>query len=101
MQGAQSTGSWNLGLGRYTMFHLPLCGSLATAVSMKLSCMNGAFPELYARVRAHFRKLYTPEMYSYLGILLGLRLERMLANYWRCQASELIREAFSVSLKPE
>ena len=100
MQGAQSSGSWNRGIGRYTM-------SLALAIARNhekeheiLLVLNGTFPESIERIRANFegvlpqqniRVWHAPTPMAY----------RTSDNAPRRKAGELIREAFIASLRPD
>lgn len=99
MQGAQSSGNWNRGIGRYTM-------ALARAVARNrgeheiLLALNGAFPASVERIRAQFEGLLQQENIrvwnaqppmAYIGS----------ENEWRRQSAELVREAFITSLNPD
>lgn len=99
MQGAQSSGSWNRGIGRYTV------SLVAAIVGIRgehevLLVLNGAFPDSIERIRARFANsvphdcihVWTPSMPSARAVA---------ANDWRRQSSELIREAFLASLNPD
>ncbi len=99
MQGAQSSGSWNRGIGRYTM-------SLVMAIVQNrqdhevILALNGVFTESIERIRAHFETVlpldnikiwYTASSTAYLQS----------ENTWLRQASEFVREAFLNSLNPD
>lgn len=99
MQGAQSSGSWNRGIGRYTM-------SLARALVRNrgghdvLLILNGAFPESIDRIREAFEGQLSQEKirvwYSNIGAAF---LESK--SKWPRLSGELVREAFIVSLQPD
>lgn len=99
MQGAQSSGSWNRGIGRYTM-------ALAQGIARHrgehevLLVLNGAFPESVERIRTQFegklssekiRVWHAPAPVAYADP----------ANQWRRQTAELAREAFIANLQPD
>lgn len=99
MQGAQSSSSWNRGIGRYTM-------SLVFAIIRNRGehevflALNGAFPESISRIRASFadclprdsiRIWYSPTPTA------GIHS----ANDWRRQSGELILEAFLTTFNPD
>lgn len=99
MEGAQSSGSWNRGIGRYTM-------AIAKAICRNpelhevLLVLNGAFSKSIARIKAEFTGLIpsenihvwhspTPTCYA------------TNTNIWRRRCAELMRDEFLASLKPE
>lgn len=99
MQGAQSTGSRNRGIGRYTL-------SLSKAIVRNrgehevILALNGLFAETIEAIRADFNDLlpqecirvwYTPRPVNSLGA----------ENNWRRKSAELVREAFIASLNPD
>jgi glycosyltransferase involved in cell wall biosynthesis len=99
LQGAQSTGSRNRGIGRYTL-------SLAQAIIRNkgehevIIALNGLFPETLEPIRAtfegllpqdHIRVWYTPGPVSHL----------VPANNWRRKTAELSREAFIAEMQPD
>lgn len=100
MQGAQSTGSWNRGIGRYTM---------SLALAMVRNCeqgdeivlaLNAAFPESIARIRENFIKHLPAENIKVWGALKpASHLDP--SNNWRRQTGELVREAFLENLNPD
>jgi glycosyltransferase involved in cell wall biosynthesis len=99
MQGAQSTGSWNRGIGRYTL-------ALASAIARNrgdheiLLVLNGAFPESIERIKQHFSELIPEENIRiwYSNQPTAFNNEN---NKWRREVAELAREAFIASLKPD
>lgn len=100
MQGAQSSGSWNRGIGRYTM-------SLAMAMARNqepndeiLLALNGSFPESVERIRANFVGLLPAENIRIWSALTPAAYFNA-ANNWRRQTGELVREAFLASLNPD
>ena len=99
MQGAQSSGSRNRGIGRYTQ-------SLVQAIVNNrgdhdiLIALNGAFPESIGPIRAGFDGILPVE---------NIRVWEAppdtasvdKANAWRRKTAELVREAFLASLQPD
>lgn len=99
MQGAQSSGSWNRGIGRYTI-------SLALAMVRNRGgheifiALNGAFPASIERIRAKFegilpqkniRVWYAHPSMAYIDS----------GSEWRRKSGELVREAFLANLNPD
>lgn len=99
MQGAQSTGSWNRGIGRYTM-------SITSEIVRNrgehevLLVLNGAFPESVARIRASFSELL-PQSSIHVWNSPTPMARAFSANDTRRQWGELIREGFLLSLHPD
>lgn len=99
LQGAQSTGSRNRGIGRYS---LALAQGLACnrGDHEVLLALNGLFPETLEPIRAAFTELLPPEnirVWTAPGPVAFL--DR--ANDARRDAAERLREAFLASLKPD
>jgi glycosyltransferase involved in cell wall biosynthesis len=98
MQGAQSTGSRNRGIGRYTL-------SLAQAIVRNrgeheiILALSGLFPDTIESIRANFDGLLPQENIRVWYAPSPVR-ESQPENIWRRKAAELIREAFIASLKP-
>ena len=99
MQGAQSTGSRNRGIGRYSL-------SLALAMVRNrgehevLIALNGLFPDTIEPIRAAFDGLLPQEnirVWSAVSPVASIGT----ANDWRRQSAELVREAFLASLRPD
>ena len=99
MQGAQSRGSRNRGIGRYTL-------SLAKAIARNrgeheiILALNGLFLDTIEPIRAAFDDLLPQSsirVWYALGSVGGLNIE----NDWRRHVAELTREAFLASLKPD
>ncbi len=99
MQGAQTTGSRNRGIGRYTL-------SLVQALVRQrgaheiLIALNGLFPESIAPIRAAFEGQLPPHhihVWHAPGPV-GMLSE---ANAWRRASAELLREAFLQNLEPD
>jgi glycosyltransferase involved in cell wall biosynthesis len=99
MQGAQSSGSRNRGIGRYTL-------SLSKAIVRNrgkhevILALNGLFPETIESIRADFEDLLPQEnirVWYAPGSVGNLNVE----NDWRRKAAELLREAFIASLNPD
>ena len=99
MQGAQTTGSRNRGIGRYSM-------SLVQALLRQggahdiIVALNGMFPESIAPIRAaldgqlpahNIRVWHAPGPVDMLSA----------ANAWRRHSAQLLREAFLASLEPD
>jgi len=99
MQGAQSTGSRNRGIGRYTL-------SLTRAIIRNrgeheiILALNGLFPETIESIRADFDALLPQEnirVWYAPGPVNSLETD----NNWRRKSAELLREAFIASLIPD
>lgn len=99
LQGAQSTGSRDRGIGRYTL-------SLAKAIVRNrgtheiILVLNGLFPETIEPIRADFDALLSQEnirVWYAPGPVNSLETD----NNWRRNSAELLREAFIASLKPD
>ena len=99
MQGAQSRGSRNRGIGRYTL-------SFAKAIARNrgdheiILALNGLFLDTIEPIRAAFDDLLPQSsirVWYALGSVGGLNIE----NDWRRHVAELTREAFLASLKPD
>jgi glycosyltransferase involved in cell wall biosynthesis len=99
LQGAQSTGSRNRGIGRYAL-------SLAQGIARNrgdheiLLALSGAFPEAVDSIREIFQHLvphenivvwHTPDAVSHIDA----------GNAWRRHAAERVRESFLASLRPD
>lgn len=99
MQGAQSSGSWNRGIGRYTM-------SLAQGIVRHrgehevLLVLNGAFTESVERIRAKFEGILPSEKIRVWHAPTPVAYADP-ANQWRRQTAELVREAFIANLRPD
>lgn len=99
LQAAQSSGSRNRGIGRYSL-------SLALAMARNRGghevfiALNGLFPESIEPIRQAFSGLLPPEnirVWSAVGPVCGMHGE----NDWRRKSAELGREAFLASLRPD
>jgi glycosyltransferase involved in cell wall biosynthesis len=99
MQGAQTAGSRNRGIGRYTF-------SLAQAIVRQRSAhdivlvLNGAYPDAVEWLRAEFSGLLPPDnirVWQAPGPINSFTP----ANAWRRDSAELLREAFLASLEPD
>ncbi|MHB8784897.1 MAG: glycosyltransferase [Thauera sp.] len=99
MQGAQSSGNWNRGIGRYTM-------SLALAMVRNRGqhevflALNGAFPASVERIRASFEGLLPQDNMRVWNAPAPMAYIES-RNEWRRQSGELVREAFLASLNPD
>lgn len=99
MQSAQAPGYKDRGIGRYSL-------SLALALARQadkhevLLALNGSFPDSIAPLREKFRELISPEN---IKIWHGLTPTHALnpQNRWRRKATELLREEFLATLKPD
>ena len=99
MQGAQTTGSRNRGIGRYTL-------SLAQAIIRNRGshevflALNGLFSDTIEPIRAVFDGLLPQEnihVWQAPGPVFSMSNE----NDWRRRTAELVREAFLAYLKPD
>lgn len=99
LQGAQSKGSRNRGVGRYTV-------SLAQAIIRNrgeheiILALNGAFPDTIEPIRAAFDGLIGQEairVWQTPGPVGHVNND----NNWRRHTAELVREAFFASLSPD
>lgn len=99
MQGAQSSGSRNRGIGRYTL-------SLVQAIARNrgehevLLSLNGLFPDTIEAIRVAFEGLVPQEnirVWQVPGPVFSSNSE----HDWRRRSAELVREAFLASLKPD
>lgn len=98
LQGAQSSGSRNRGIGRYSL-------SLAKAIIRNkgehevIIALNGLFPETIERLRAEFNELSQDKVQVWHVI--GPVFQNATTNDWRRKIAELSREAFLASLEPD
>lgn len=99
MQGAQSSGSRQRGIGRYTL-------SITQAIVRNrgkhevVLALNNLFPDTIEPIRASFDGLLPQENIRVWGApnpMHSLSNE----NTWRRRTAELVREAFLASLKPD
>ncbi|MDA8221047.1 MULTISPECIES: glycosyltransferase [Desulfosporosinus] len=99
MQGAQSTGSRNRGIGRYTL-------SLAKAIALNqgeheiILALNGLFPDTIEPIRAAFVDLL-PQENILIWYAPGQVSSSNVENIWRRRVAELTREAFLARLNPD
>lgn len=99
LQAAQSTGSRNRGIGRYSM-------SLAKAMVRNRGnheiflALNGHFPETIEPIRAAFDGMLPQEN---IRVWHGLAPAAFIdaTNDWRRRSTEFVREAFLASLRPD
>ncbi|MBU2825729.1 glycosyltransferase, partial [Acidithiobacillus ferrooxidans] len=99
LQGAQTPGSRNRGIGRYSL-------SLALAIARQggeheiLIMLNGAFPDTIDPIRQAFNGLIPTDNFR---ILYGLYPSRAIDadNRWRRQASEKLYESFMLQIDPD
>ena len=98
LQGAQSESRFR-GIGRYTL-------ALAEAIVREAEqheiflALSGRFPESVDSLRARFANLLPAERIRVFE-LPGPVAEADLANTWRMQAAELLREKFLADLRPD
>lgn len=98
MQGAQSTGSRNRGIGRYTL-------AIAQAIVRNrgehevIIALSGMFPETIQSIRADFYNLLPKENIR-VWHATGPVSYNNANNKWRRQSAEFVREAFLSSLNP-
>ncbi len=99
MQGAQSTGSRNRGIGRYSL-------SLALAMVWNRGrhevfiALNALFPDTIEPIRAAFEGVLPQEnirIWNTVGPVASIDTD----NDWRRQTAERVREAFLASLRPD
>ncbi|WP_343089340.1 glycosyltransferase [Methanocalculus natronophilus] len=99
LQGAQSKGSCNRGIGRYSL-------SLAQAIVRNRGihevfiALKGGFPDTIEHIRSVFDGLL-PQENIRVWNLPGSVCAIIQSNTWRREATELLREAFLASLKPD
>ncbi|WP_459616158.1 glycosyltransferase [Bordetella sp. 2513F-2] len=99
MQGAQSAGSRNRGIGRYT---LAITKALARnrGDHRIVLALNGGFPDTVEPIRAAFEGLLPPEdIRVWQAAMPTAHADK--ANDWRRRAAELTYESFLASLKPD
>jgi len=99
MQGAQSTGSRNRGIGRYTQSLVQAIVNNRGANEI-IIVLNSVFPESIAPIRAAFEAILPPENIRVWQAPPGTASVND-ANAWRRKTAELVREAFLASLKPD
>lgn len=99
LQGAQSTGSRNRGIGRYSL-------SLAQAIARNrgkhevIIVLNGQFPETIEEIRAAFEGILPQNNIRVWHATESLSHANP-TNNWRRKTAELTREAFLTSLQPD
>lgn len=99
LQAAQSTGSRNRGIGRYSL-------SLALAMVRNrgehevLIALTDNFPDAIESIRTAFNGLLPQENIRVWNAGVPVA-RRNAANDWRRQSAEFVREAFLASLKPD
>ncbi|MBA4741439.1 MAG: glycosyltransferase [Azoarcus sp.] len=99
MQGAQSTGSWNRGIGRYTM-SLALALVRHKGAHEVFFALNACLSESIERIRARFDGVL-PQENIRVWRAHGSMGHIVPENEWRRKAGELVREAFLASLNPD
>lgn len=99
LQAAQSSGSRNRGIGRYSL-------SLAKAMVLNrgeheiVIALSGLFPETIEPIRAAFEGLLPQENIRVWHVVASVsKLSQ--ENDWRRLSAEKVREAFLVSLRPD
>ena len=98
-QGAQSSGSRNRGIGRYSTSLTK--GIIKNAPNHEIILiLNGMFPDTLDPIRAEFAGLLPDDRIKVWKIAGHVDFLNE-ANSWRRQAAELTREAFIESLKPD
>ncbi|PSR17070.1 glycosyl transferase family 1 [filamentous cyanobacterium CCP3] len=99
LQGAQSTGSRNRGIGRYSL-------ALAQAIARNsdehevIIVLNGLFPDTIKPIRDSFNGLIPQENIYVWESSYPVHMLNS-SNDWRRESAQLIREFFLVSLKPD
>jgi glycosyltransferase involved in cell wall biosynthesis len=99
LQGAQSTGSRNRGIGRYSL-SLALAIIRNSAEHEVVIALNGLFPETIDPIRESFDGLLPPENIVVWQTPANVAFHSE-DNLWNRQAAERIREAFLANLKPD
>lgn len=100
MQGAQTPGSRNRGIGRYTLSLVQGILRLGAPRHEIIICLNGAFADSIAPVRAALEGKLPQEnirVWQVPGPVGMISTD----NEWRRQTGQLMREAFLASLKPD
>ena len=99
LQGAQSESSRSRGIGRYSL-------ALAEAIAREAGrhevwvALNGGVPDSIEPLRATLTGLISPERIRAFELPMPVA-ELDLANSWRMQAAELLREKFLADLQPD
>jgi len=99
LQGAQSTGSRHRGIGRYSL-------ALAEAMVRRAAdhevwiALNGAFADTIEPIRATFDTLVPQERIVKWDVPTPVG-DADLANAWRRQTGEILRESFLANLRPD
>jgi glycosyltransferase involved in cell wall biosynthesis len=99
MQGAQSSGSRNRGIGRYTLWLVEAMVRQRGEHEVVLA-LNGSFLDSVEALRAHFAELLPPQQLR-VWQAPGPTSHLDPANTWRRKTAELLREAFLASLRPD
>jgi glycosyltransferase involved in cell wall biosynthesis len=99
MQGAQSSGSRNRGIGRYTLWLVEAMVRQRAEHEIVLA-LNGSFPDSVDALRAHFAELL-PQQQIRVWQAPGPTTHLDPADAWRRKTAELLREAFLASLRPD
>src|SRR5258706_7847010 len=99
LQGAQSTGSRNRGIGRYTLWLTEALIRNRGTHEIVLA-LSSAFPETIEELRAKFGALL-PETNIVTWCCPRPVAHIDVGNTWRRKTAELVREAFLASLKPD
>ena len=98
LQGAQSTGSRNRGIGRYTLWLTEALIRNRGQHEVHLVLSN-AFPETIDELRSQFGGLLPPNSIHTWDI--SGPTAYMGANEWHRQTAEVVREAFLAKLRPD
>src|SRR5271166_6829070 len=98
LQGAKSESRFR-GIGRYSLALAQAIGREADQHEIWLA-LNGRFPDSIEPLRANFADLLPAERIRVFE-LPGPVAEADLANTWRMQAAELLREKFLADLRPD
>lgn len=99
MQGAQTPGSRQRGIGRYTMSLVQALVRQGAGHDIVLA-LNAAFPDSIDPLRAAFRGMLGPDAIRLWGAPGPLGMLEA-GNDWRRGTAELLREAFLASLEPD
>ena len=99
LQAAQSSGSRNRGIGRYS---LALASAMVKARGEHeiIIVLSGQFPDSISTIREYFKGILPHENIRVWGMLADVSHENS-SHAARREAMELVREAFLISLKPD
>jgi glycosyltransferase involved in cell wall biosynthesis len=99
LQAAQSSGTRNRGIGRYS---LALASAMVKARGEHeiIIVLSGQFPDSISPIREYFKGILPDENIRVWGVLADVSYVNS-SHATRREAMELVREAFLISLKPD